>query len=224
MRRSKRIVSLLLSMTLLCATGVTVFAHEAPDLEKDGSVRITMRCGDTNVGGGSLTLYRAGDVKEDDGNYSFALTAAFAGSGASLAEVSSPALGKTFAGYAKEQNISGETKKIDKNGSVSFENLKPGLYLLVQTEAAEGYNPVTPFLVSVPMQEDGSYVYNVDASPKVELEKEPAKPVTPSKPDPSLPQTGQLNWPIPVLVIAGLLLFSFGWALRFRKRSTGYEG
>ena len=26
-----------------------------------------------------------------------------------------------------------------------------------------------------------------------------------------LPQTGQLNWPIPVMAISGMLLFAFGW-------------
>jgi hypothetical protein len=34
---------------------------------------------------------------------------------------------------------------------------------------------------------------------------------------PKLPQTGQLNWPIPVLVIFGLVVFSIGWNLRFGK-------
>lgn len=39
--------------------------------------------------------------------------------------------------------------------------------------------------------------------------------------DPELPQTGQLNWPIPVLVIAGLVLFMIGWSLFFKpKRDT----
>lgn len=37
----------------------------------------------------------------------------------------------------------------------------------------------------------------------------------------SLLQTGQLNWPVPVLAIAGLLLFAFGWALTFFSRKNG---
>lgn len=37
--------------------------------------------------------------------------------------------------------------------------------------------------------------------------------------DPKLPQTGQLNWPIPAITIAGLVLFVTGWILCFgRKR------
>ena len=34
----------------------------------------------------------------------------------------------------------------------------------------------------------------------------------------TLPQTGQLNWPIPVLVVLGLIFFSFGWFLRFGRK------
>lgn len=33
-----------------------------------------------------------------------------------------------------------------------------------------------------------------------------------------LPQTGQLNWPVPVLICAGLALFVVGWVLFFRRK------
>ena len=64
--------------------GVRAQAHDVPDLSRKGSVTVTVRMGETPVAGGSLTLYRVGDIAEDDGNYSFALTEAFAASGASL--------------------------------------------------------------------------------------------------------------------------------------------
>ena len=38
----------------------------------------------------------------------------------------------------------------------------------------------------------------------------PEKPTTPSKPDTSLPQTGQLWWPVPVLLAVGLLFVVIG--------------
>ena len=42
----------------------------------------------------------------------------------------------------------------------------------------------------------------------------PDNPVSPGRPDnPVLPQTGQLNWPIPVLACSGVLLFAAGWVL-----------
>ena len=50
---------------------------------------------------------------------------------------------------------------------------------------------------------------------------------TPGSPTPEdeekLPQTGQLNWPVPMLALAGLCLFIVGWALRFRSRKEDYE-
>ena len=95
------------------------------------------------------------------------------------------------------------------------------MYLLVQNQAAEGYQAAAPFLVSVPMNEDGTYIYDVDASPKVELTKAPQP--TPTPKPPTLAQTGQLNWPVPVLAIIGLCLFSLGWLLRFGRKKDGYE-
>ena len=52
----------------------------------------------------------------------------------------------------------------------------------------------------------------------------PDTPTTPPVPDqPGLPDTGQLNWPIPVMALMGLTLFIIGWALCFRKRDDRYE-
>ena len=51
----------------------------------------------------------------------------------------------------------------------------------------------------------------------------PILPLTPSM-DPSLlPQTGQLNWPVPVLTVAGLGLFLAGWLLRFGRQGKHHD-
>lgn len=54
-------------------------------------------------------------------------------------------------------------------------------------------------------------------------EPEPTRPA-PTKPDPDkLPQTGQMNWPVPVLAVIGFALLVAGWGLRFgcRKKTQG---
>lgn len=38
----------------------------------------------------------------------------------------------------------------------------------------------------------------------------------------TLPQTGQLNWPVPVLTVAGLLLILVGWYLRSGRQEKAY--
>lgn len=211
----------LITVLLLCGMSLTVFAHPVPDLTEKGSISITMHSGETKVGGGTLTLYRVGEVHESNGDYTFVPTGDFADCGLDLSNIDSSALASDLAAYAADNRLIGSTKSIDADGKVSFIDLELGLYLLVQNEAAEGYNKANAFLVTVPRLKDGEYIYDVEASPKVELTPapvpppdEPDEPDEPDKPDePQLPQTGQLNWPVPTLAIAGLALFATGWVL-----------
>lgn len=47
-----------------------------------------------------------------------------------------------------------------------------------------------------------------------------SKPTTPPQPDkPTLPQTGQLWWPVPLLACGGMLCFLAGWV----KNRRDYE-
>ena len=57
-----------------------------------------------------------------------------------------------------------------------------------------------------------------DPTPEAPLLPDPAKP-TPG--GPTLPQTGQVWWPVPFLLMTGLLLLAVGL---FRRRTTGDEG
>lgn len=220
--------TLLLSCALVGGPAAAL-AHDVPDMDRQGSVAVTLTYDGDQVAGGELTLYRVGDVHEDDGDYGFAPSAAFEAAGASfdaetLASASaSAALADELVDFAAQQGVSGTAVAVGEDGTALFEGLEPGLYLAVQTEASDGFEPADPFLVSVPMLEDGTYVYDVDASPKVStLVPAPEEPPTPQEPETptgdKLPQTGQLNWPIPVLAVAGLALFAFGWALRASGR------
>ena len=231
----KRLPALFLAVLLLCTVGVTAAAHNVPDLSRKGSITVTMHQGETVVSGGSLTLYRVGEVREEDGNYSFALTGDFTGCGQSLTNIQSAQLAKNLAQYVADHDLIGTTREINSSGTVTFPQLTLGLYLLVQNKAASGYNKAEPFLVSVPMRENGTYVYDVNASPKVEVEKAsepdnplPVKPSSPTSPQyvksqSKLPQTGQLNWPVPVLAVSGMCLFAIGWMLRSGKKKGSHE-
>lgn len=225
----KRILCVLFAVMLLAGIGMGAGAVEVPDMNKTGTISVILQDGGKGVPGGTLTIYRVGEIVEDDGNYSFALTDAFAGSKASLEDLNSAALPVKLEEYAEEKKIEGVTEKVSDKGLCEFgtdKGLELGLYLIVQKEAGEGYNPVNSFLVSLPQYEDGKYIYNVDASPKVDdsVPVPTTKPVEPTKPSGSkLPQTGQLNWPVPMLVMLGLGVFAAGWYLRFGKKPEEYE-
>ena len=86
------------------------------------------------------------------------------------------------------------TVEISDFGTAEFGDLEVGLYLVVQATAAENYNVINPFLVSVPIQENGSYVYDVDALPKVgtAAKKTPApRPTSPTPRTPPIPPTSR---------------------------------
>lgn len=222
----KRLLTLMLAAVMLWAVALTVFAHEVPDMTRKGSIQIAMHLGGEPVGGGSLTLYRVGAVREDNGNFTFALCDDFTDCTVSLENLQAQELAGALADYAADHQITGTRQEIGADGKISFQDLELGLYLLVQDQAAPGCSKAEPFLVSVPIMEEGAYVYDVDASPKVELEKEPVPSTsdpgtTPStEPDPNLPQTGQLNWPIPVLAVLGLFLIAIGWALCLSRKKS----
>lgn len=223
MGKLKRIAAVLLVAVLAVAMSVTASAHTVPDVNKIGSITVAQQDGGETVTGGSYTLYRVGDIHVDDGNYSFALTKSFAGSQLKLTDIASAKLAKNLADYAQCHDVNGVTYRVGKGGVVYFEKLKPGLYLLMQEEAATGYNKADPFLVTVPIESEEGYLYDVDSSPKMELEKAPDTPPNTPPHDSNLPQTGQLNWPIPVLAIGGLVFFAAGWILILSRKRGKHE-
>lgn len=279
MKIHKQLAALALTLLLCAVPASTAFAaHPAPDLSReDGSIYAAMNYDGQPVGGGSLTLYRVGDVQESDGDYSFVLTEEFAGGSALLpdnevkrygegeGEISYSDLAADLAAHASANGLSGTTVTIGNDGKIEFTGLKMGLYLIVQNTPADGFEAISPFLVSLPMymevynEESGeteeSYIYQVNVESKMsELTKKPEPttpeggsdpapgthtdtpvdtpedtttvttdtnvdttviPTVPAVPDPGqLPQTGQLNWPVPVLAALGLCLILAGWVLR----------
>lgn len=310
---------------------ITAFAV---DQTETGSIAVTMKYNGSSVPGGSLTIYKVGNAEKEDTGYKYTLTEDFAESGAVLETEETADTAKALASYASSNGIKGTTSTIDTYGKVDFNGLEIGVYLIVQNQAASGYEKITPFLVNIPMLladnetsaiSTDNEIYDVEASPKMSRQAssssssrssgggssrttkstptpkpstkstvtptgtpvstntpkstgtpettgipkstdtprttdtpkststpkftdEPSSPngtppsevttqigeppdgngkqeviITPKTPEdkktetPKLPQTGQLNWPIPVLVILGLTMFTIGWNLRFGR-------
>ncbi len=252
--KSKRLFAALLMAWLLCPLLGVARAYEVPDLSRKGSITVAMTYNGQAVTGGSLSACYVGQIQEENGDYRFVQSPEMAAFPGDYANISDPKLAEQVAVFVAEQKLSPKVKAENRNGKAVFTDLTLGLYLITQTEASKGFEPINPFLVSVPMNEDGHYVYDVNAKGKFQLHQVPAPSTEPSKateptqadeteeptqadeteeptqadeteettqPEnstaPKLPQTGQLNWPIPVLAVIGLLLFSAGWALRFGK-------
>lgn len=207
----------------------TAYAAESvqPDPDATGSISVTMRDEQQQaVGGGTLLLYSVAELSLDDGNPAWVYTQPFAQCGVALEGISEAPFAAALEQYAQDNHLTGLEAKLSASGTVTFSQLPAGLYLITQGESAEGYYPINPFVVSLPFQEEsGDWIYTVDATPKMEVSSTPSNPsVPPPTTDSKLPQTGQLNWPIPLLASAGVLLFLVGWKMVFRPGKKGGHG
>lgn len=232
MRKTMKKIALLALALMLCTNAMASMI--TIDKGRQGSVTLLIQ---TSTGvvvpNAIIDLYHVGEPVFENSNLQFELADDFAGSGLSLDDLSAPGLVDELAKVAGEPMDSQVTGE---DGVVKFDKLNMGLYMVMQSGFTEEmyFTRIMPFLVAVPMtSEDGEgWDYAIDASPKVvELPRPTASPEPTPKPEPTekptatpkpseddLPQTGMLRWPIPVLGVGGLLLFSLGWALCFMKK------
>ncbi len=167
-KRIRTMGGFLLALALLLSMGMTAFAYTEIDTGRTGSVTVSPRGGESI--GTELTLYRAADVVVDNADQKYVPTEDFADGGADLKNPDDAgALAEKLSAYAQDRNLSGVTKAVGTDGSVTFGDLPAGLYLVVQKAVQPGGSIVNPFLVSVPgLDSSGRWVYDVDASPKAE--------------------------------------------------------
>lgn len=196
----KHAAALLLVLCLLVTSALPALATSANIKLVDssgnpttGTIRVTLydSANDKALSGGKLTLYRVAEVKRQNGSLSYEYCGDFYGCGIALGDLTDSTLAAQLQEYLP-QSAEGTTKTIDADGNVTFRGLELGLYLIVQTEASKGYEPINPFLVSLPMAEDGKWNYAVDASPKVGAytpTKPDTPPTPPTPPTPDYPDT-----------------------------------
>ena len=239
-----RLAAVLLAMCLVVCCALPAFATSASLVSgRLGSlhVRLYDTHNDVPLRGGELTLYQVASVKRTNGNLYFDYTGDFTGCDVVLGDLSDSTLADQLAKYLPTVPAVAAQQNVDEEGYADFTKLPQGLYLVMQTEASHGYEAIKPFLVSIPLPDGDSWIYDVDATPKVgatipetpdtpdtpvepetpdipEQPDSPDTPVSPGTPDkPVLPQTGQLNWPVPVLAVSGVLLFAAGWVLNKKE-------
>lgn len=225
-RIEKKSLAAVLTLCLLLLIPVSAKA-ESLNFQKTGALTVTMRDNETKkpVAGGSVTVYQAAGVRKEDGNLSYEFTEDFRDCGQKLENPQDYELAETLKTYAEKKKLSGETKRIGRDGRAVYAGLPAGLYLVVQTEAAEGYYKISPFLVGVPQKNGEAWEYEVDAEPKMELNKPkqpkptPEEPKQPKPPAGPTPKTGDQALPFAALMISGGMLT----AAHLLRRKKGAE-
>lgn len=318
--KAKKLTSVvaILMMFVLCVLPLTLTATAL--LNKNGSITLNLTDSENekSLANVPFRLYFIANAYESGNGIRYELIPPFDEANVDTDDLQDSSLPVHLAHFAISENQPYTEKTTDEKGVLVFENLTPGLYLVVPLQNEEDRCIVSPFLVSVPNYDskNGTWEYDIDASPKIldgngkedgsetyisvvkkwdtekahpesitvvllrdfqeykkiELNAEnnwhyrfdnlpenhiwnvveenvpdgytvyyetssntvtiinksekPQEEGTTNPPEEEteedkLVQTGQLNWPVPVCAISGLLIFSIGWAvLNFGKKES----
>lgn len=163
---------------------------------------------------GKVSLYRVADLKPTGGKIAFAYVPAYADCGIETERLESDDIASEIAKYSESRKISSDYNADIISGKAKFVDIRPGLYLVMQSEKIPGYDNFSPFMLSLPLySEKDGYVYDVVSQPKISPEKDNSSSnssVTGSR----LPQTGQLWWPVIVFAAVGIFLILFSWMVK----------
>lgn len=285
------------------------FAKELYEINLQEKGSITLQLEDATlkhkISDGTFALFQIASIDEQSSQLTYHYTNDFINNGMNLDDLNAEGFATHLADYANSQHLVGNIQEISAAGTVIWDDLDLGLYLVVQTESSKGYYHLTPFLIAVPMSQgtDVIWTYDIVATPKLE-----PTPILPSENEltvtkvwidsgentpeqievqlfrnhevfetvilnaanhwkytweglseayqwtvkekevpegykvtysyqemeimitntstserPPLIQTGQLNWPIPVLAGMGIICFAAGWYITYMKKEKDNE-
>lgn len=148
--------------------------------EQTGSVTVQV-----SMAGAVIELYQVADAD-------FHYVNGFDAAGVPLKHLSDSDLPKALE-KAITDSTEHRTDVSSASGLAAFSNLSRGVYLVRQSNQVPGYESFDTFLVTIPLKQDGKWIYNVDASPKLGVipkPEEPSKPEEPTTPEePVVPTT-----------------------------------
>lgn len=165
---SRKIIVFCLTLLLILTCSYTVFAEEYnPNLTGSISVTLTDKKQSEAIVGAELSLYYVAIViMDENGNLIYDYTNDFKQLDCAIDDAE---LATKLDLFVSQHSIPSVKTTTNINGTAMCAELPLGLYFIKQTGAVEGFAPCTPFLVTVPNEKDGKYLYEVNASPKTEV-------------------------------------------------------
>lgn len=222
-------IMLVVAVAASMAVAVLAFAPAkaqaavAIDTNAPASLELSLASDGTSVAGATFSVYRVADASftgelspvDAFANYGLSFENATAESWAAMAARLAEAV-------ANNQHEPDAVAVTNAQGVVRFSNLPVGLYLVLGDPLqVDGASVVpAPFMVRLPDLSDADeWVYDVQASVKHQVvpngSSDNSTGSNQSGKD-KLPQTGQLWWPVPVLLFAGIVFVALG-AIRLRR-------
>lgn len=216
----KMLCCLLCCIAILCLTATSVFAAGWFNGEvQNGSISFSFNTDTITVTGGSVDLRMV--ARWNDETKTLEWCEGWENSGqpvdAEKLFKDKNAAARLFV-YAEVHELPAQKIHVGADGTAKAEDLPMGIYLVSQMEPFDGCMTMLPALISIPVEVDGEWIFDVDALPKLEpLVIESTVPST-TEPDNDIPPTGQTNWPIPLMILGGCFLILLGVCVRRGKR------
>ena len=157
--------------TFLVGTTTSVKALEntnTVDFSKKGNITITLKDNEKEyIEGAEIALYHIANATEKNYNLTFEYTEELKECEANLTNLEAELLPEEIEKCITKE-ISNSKQITDNSGTVKFNDLTLGIYLVTQTNRVEGYSVIDSFLVMLPKTEDNKWIYDVTATPKTE--------------------------------------------------------
>lgn len=241
MKIIRPLIGVFLIINFICVFVLNVYAGEKDQTVSDCSVTVDLSDGDLEeIQGVDIHV-----IKVLNQDYSF--TDAYKGCSIALSDLEKKDAPKKLYEYSIENSLDSKTRsgKTDSNGKASFSDLTRGIYL-IYTVKENDYQAFEPILAELPEEINGVKNNSVTVYPKTvpkeqktteateekttEKKKEEKKTEeksgskdTEDKSKKNLMQTGQLNWPVPVMTLAGLVMMITGIRVRENKKESDEE-
>lgn len=163
----------LAGIVMMCFEKVNVRAEDCLDLNRKGSITITLTENaefPKPMIDVECCMYHVANIEDENDNVSYVFTEKFKHCGISLTDLNAEGLSEHLAVYAEENKIDGICRKTNEEGKIEFPELKTGVYLIKQKNDVQQYEKFLPFLITVPMvnEEGNGWVYEINANPKTE--------------------------------------------------------
>lgn len=162
------IVALIMSLTMFAYSFSTA---ASAIVNKNGS--ITLHVADATTGkvieNASFRLYFFAAAYEKNNGVGYDYVVPYDGCNMDMGNLQDAYLPVHLTHFALTHDLPYTVKSSDKNGSIVFDNLVPGVYLIVPMGDIPDYFMPSPFVINIPLydKENKNWVYDINATPKM---------------------------------------------------------
>lgn len=141
------------------------------DFNKKGTISITLKDPDdiNRIKGAEITIYHVATVSSKNNKLVYTYNDTIKDCKGDLSDLTNESLTSEINKCITDEALPSQKKLTNNEGTVKFENLELGLYLVKQTNNVEGYSNIDPFLVNIPKELDNKWTYDIKAEPKTDI-------------------------------------------------------